>query len=401
MVGRCFASMLNAAALTANLSGLVGWHPLDGNPTGPLHLSTSLTTAKAGLYVNDLNELLTLSVLADVVPEEETLDAWLQRLTTDALTRLTARLASAHGLDGKVLLSNQNLLPGPGHATDTINKLSRFVGLRLSLAPKRGVTVTIPRLTIQLDTVQATPLPIYVYSSDSPEPIKVVTLPAGFNKANYPYRYELEGSNAVDISFAAEPGVWAYIGYYEDDLTGRAINREGAGASCGCTADPFPLYRDFVSVSGVAVGSQNLGSGALRYFLPEYAYLETSNFGLDLFLSGYCDTSTAFASKADELTANQLQIAPVVQLALGIRLLEALVSSPNITQVVQRQAVQADAYALLTLYRAQLYGGKDQSTQNDYYPSMLEKVSLDLSGLDSACLPQKESLLSMGSLGRG
>lgn len=391
--------MLNAESLVANLSGLVGWRPVGENPTGPLHLSAPLLAAKAGLRVNDLNELLTLPVLADVVPGGETLDAWMQRLTRDALTRLVAELARRHGLDGKVLLNEQNLLPGPGRASDTINKLGRFVGLRVSLAPKRGVTVTVPRLTIQLDTVQATPLPIYVYTDTNPEPVKVVELPAGFNKPNYPYRYELEGENAVDISFAAAAGVYAYIGYYEDDLTGRAINRDGIGASCGCVADPFLLYDKFVKVRGfTAPGQPDPQSPTWEL---EGTSLESSNFGLDLFLSGFCDTATLFASKADELTANQLQVAPLVQLALAIRFLEALVSSPNLTQLTQRQAVQADAYALLTLYRAQLYGGKDVSAPDNYYPAMLDKVVLDMSGMDAACLPQKESLVSMGSLSRG
>lgn len=390
--------MLNAAALTANLSGLVGWHPQPGNPSGALHLSAPLLQAKAGLYVNDLNELLTLPVLADVVPPGETLDAWLLRLTSDALTRLTAELARRQGLDGKQLLNEQNLLPGPGRAADAINKLGRFVGLRLSIAPLRGTTFTVPRLTIQLDTVQATPLPVYVYTDAAPEPVKVVTLPPNFNKANYPYRFELEGENAVDISFAAEVGTYAYIGYYEDDLTGRAINRDGVGTSCGCTADPFPLYDKYVKVRGFTAPGQ-LDPQKPTWEL-EGTNLESSNFGLDLFLSGFCDSAMLFAGKEGELTANQLQVAPLVQQALANRLLEALVASPNITQVTQRQSLQGDAYALLTLGNAKLYGGKDLSTPDNYYPSMLDKVVIDFSGLAPACLPAKESRISMGSLAR-
>lgn len=386
--------MLNTQGIAAAFTGLVGWRPAtEGNPEGPLQVLPAQLNSRSGLFVNDVNELLALSVLVDAVPEGETLAAWIARLTADALLRLSGRIAAAQGLDGAVLLRDQALLPGPGHATDTVNKQGRFVGLRIRLARKRGVTYLVPRLSIQLDAVQTTPLLIYVYSSTSPEPVKVILLPANTNRPNYPYRYELEDENALDLSFAAEPGEWAYVGYYENDLTGRAINRGGIGASCGCSADPYPIYSPYVHVRGVAVRTGDWAPDRTG-FLPEVAYEETSNFGLDLQFTGFCDTSAAL--RAPE---NQLRLQEVVQMALAVRFLEALVATPNLTQLTQREAVQTDAYALLTLYQARLYGGKDPGTDT-FYPALLSSVVLDLSELDTACKPQPASLLGMGTLVR-
>lgn len=380
--------MLNIAAISTALAGLVGWHDATAYP-----LPAPLKVSRSGLFVNDLNELLTLPVLADCVPPGEALGPWMQRLTTDALTRLAGRLAAAQNLSGKVLLLDAPLLKGPGRAADTINKLGRFVGLRVSLARKKGVTYTVPRLSIQLDTVQATPLNIYVYTDTQPDPVQVIALPAGFNRANYPYRYELEDANALDLTFAVQPEQWAYIGYYEDDLTGRAIQVDGAGYPCGCSADPYTTYSPFVTVRGIAVGGAY--EADREAFLADNATEESSNFGLDLSFTAYCDTSQVLMK-----LENQLQVQEVVQMALGLRFIEAILNTPNLTQTTQRQALQADAMGAKLHYMARLYGGKDSGTDT-VYESLLGAVVLDLSGLDAACLPQREALVSMGTMKRG
>ncbi len=66
----------------------------------------------------------------------------------------------------------------------------------------------------------------------------MIVLPAGANKANYPYRYELEGQDALTL----DGGRWSFIGYYENDLTGRAIHREFTGGPCQCSADPHAVW---------------------------------------------------------------------------------------------------------------------------------------------------------------
>lgn len=375
------------------LFGLVGWHPVTPNQ-GELALPEPLTESRSALYVNDLNELLGLATLVHCAPEGEALGAFLVRLQTDALRKVTTRIMAEQGLTAKVLLDSAALVGLPGRAGDTVNKLGRFVGLRLKLRDMKGVAFSVPSLTLQLDAVLTTDLPVYVYSDAQTDPVQVLTIPAGANRANYPYELPLTGENALDMSFASQPGTYAYIGYYEDDLPlgTHAIRREftGENSGCGTCAEAWRKWKDYVAARAFTAPVGTVGVAPA----PDQLTLQTETYGLNLTLSAACVPAGAL-----DMAANQLLLAEVVQLALGIRFLEALISSPNLTQVTQREAVQADALALLYTCQARLYGGKEQGTDN-YYPSLLKSVKLDFSGLDAACLPQPVSRLSMGGLTR-
>jgi hypothetical protein len=385
--------MLNPESIAAALSGLVGWRPAaDGNPTGALHLPDALLPSRSGLYVQDASELLTLDVLRHLVPKAETLESWLLRLHTDALLRFVPLLAQGQGLDGRVLLPQTPLTTWPGRVGNTVNKLSRFVGIQLNFRRMLGVRFSIPRLSLQLDGVLTQPLPLYFYANDQAEPVKVLTLPVG-NVANFPCVFTPPA--ALALAFAGEYGGTGYVGYYEDDLPlgVHALYRDFNGGPCGCANDPYAVWGQYVRPLPFSVQPGYLDAGRLL-FDQRYVNLDSQNFGLSLDFVGYCDVATALQS-AD----NQSRLAPLVQKAVAIRLLEALTNSPNITQLTGRQDVQADAYAQLTRFQAQLYGGKDSST-DAVYPSQLGKLTLDLTGLDAACQAQTHQRLSMGNLVR-
>lgn len=389
--------MLNSAVLATALAGLVGWHPAtENNAAGELHLPDQLLASRSGLFVNDLSELLGLEVLVHCVPRGQQLDAWLQRLTDDALLRLTSRLAQSQSLDAKVLLPDTSLLNGPGRATDTINKQGRFVGIRLQPTNKPGVAYSVPAMALQLDAVLSAPLNIYAFSPAAPEPVIVATVAAGANKPYYPFIFPLLAD--AKLSFGAtDAGQLAYIGYYENDLEGaHAIARDFSGGPCFCAGDTYTQWGEHARARAFSVSADRLlPDGTFSPIAANSVTLEGRTHGLNLYLSAVCDVASAL--KTPE---NQLRLAESVQLALGCRFLEALIASPNITQVTSRADLQADAYALLTQFQAHLYGGKDLSTEKDYYPSLLKAVKLDFSGLHADCLPKQATGISVGRLVR-
>lgn len=384
--------MLNTPAVVAALTGLVGWHPATPtNAAGPLHLPDALLPSRSGLYVQDASELLVLDVLRHVIPKGDTLDTWLPRLHADALLRLVPKLADAQGLSGAVLLPQTPMTNAPGRRSNTINKLGRFVGVQLNFRYLRGVRYGLPRLTLQLDGLLLAPLPVYLYANDAPDPVAVIQVPVG-NRAGYPFAVDL---SAVDASFVNSYGGHAFLGYYESDLPAgvHAVGLDFTGGPCGCANDPFAVWGTYVRPIPFSVQPGYLDAGR-QLFDTRYVNQDSQNFGLSVDFVGYCDVATALQS-AD----NQSRLAPLVQLAVAIRFLEALVGSSNITQLTARQDVQADAYALLTRFQAQLHGGKDSST-DAVYPSLLKNLTLDLSGLDEACQQQTKQRIGMGYLVR-
>jgi hypothetical protein len=375
--------MFDANALASALIGLVGFRP---DPAGQITLPPALLESRSGLYVQDASELLTLEVLRHIAPRPETLPAWLTRLQGDALTRLVPALINAQQLSGKVLLAETPLVKTPGNRANTTNKLGRFVGVQFEPSTKRGVAYAIPSLTIQLDGVLTAPLTLYLYSEAQPEPVAQWDVPVG-NRAYFPY--------AFTPTDGMLPSGKAWLGYYEADLPLGVRAIQVPVSSCGCSDDPYLRVTDHMAAAprSFSVAAENLDASR-ELFEPSAVVLEADNFGLNPTFTSYCDLATAL-----QTTSNLSLLAPLVQQALAVRYLEAVVTSPNITQLTGRQDVQADAMSTLLNTQAKLYGGKVAGT-DIVYPSALKNLTLDLSGLDAACGPKKYSPLSIGRLVR-
>jgi hypothetical protein len=370
--------MLDTAAIATALTGLVGWHP---DPAGVVTLPPALLESKSGLYMQDVSELLTLDVLKHLTPRGEELPAWLLRLQADALKRFVPAMTAAQSLDGKVLLPETKLVKLPGNRANTVNKLSRFVGIQLTPTRRAGVSYSVPSVSLQLDGVLLVPLTLYVYDETQPEPVTTLEVPAS-NKPYFPFIVPFDG-------LALSGRTW--LGYYEDDLPLGVHAIEAPVGPCGCADDPYTLWSKHVSAKPFAVAPMYLEADRSA-FDPYTVNLEPNNYGLNLVFSAYCNVAATLST--DD---NGSRLAPLVQQAVAVRLYEAIVSSPNITQLTGRQDVQADALAALYTAQAKLYGGKVPGT-DAVYPSALQKLVLDLSGLDAACGKEKYSPLSMGSL---
>lgn len=377
--------MLNATAIGTALTGLVGWH--DG--AGPLALDADLLKSESSLYVQDVSELLVLPVLQHLVPPGETLSNWITRLHKSAIVRFVSNLTAAQSLDGKVLLPQTPLVKRAGRIADTINKQGRFVGIELQLVRHANVSYTLPRVSLQLDKVLTQPLDLYLYSAASPAPVDKITVPANQNKAGYPF--QVTPADPVDLSFAAEYGGRAWLGYYEDELPTGTHAIQGLVGPCGCTDDPYGVWSKYVIARPFAAPAD---FADVSWQDEDITYSDTNSYGLNPEFIGYCDIATALESEG-----NKALLAPLVQQAIAIRFLEALSDSTNITQVTGRQDVQADALRALYVLQAKLYGGKVPGTE-EVYPSGLKNLVLDISELSPLCTPQKKSLLSMGRLVR-
>jgi hypothetical protein len=375
--------MFDATALASALSGLVGFRP---DPAGLVGLPPALLESRSGLYVQDVSELLVLDVLQHIAPRAETLPDWLTRLQSDALGRFVPALVNAQQLSGKVLLPETPVVKNQGNRANTVNKQGRFVGIQFRPARRRGIAYTIPALTLHLDGVQLTPLTLYLYSDAQPEPVATWEVPVG-NKAGFVYAF------TPPATVLPQGKTW--LGYYEADLSDGVRAIEAPVASCGCTDDPYKRVAESLGAAprGCYVPVASLDADR-ALFDTAAVQVDLSSFGLNLYFTSYCDLATALQSKD-----NQQRLAPLVQQALAVRLLEAVVSSPNITQLTTRPDVQADAMNALLHTQAKLYGGKVAGT-DIVYPSALKSVLLDLSGLDSECGPPMYSPLSIGRLVR-
>jgi len=378
--------MPEETTLAAQFLGVVGWIADDSSG---YTLPDALKESQSGLYVTNLNELVSLSTIEHLVPENETLASWLTRITADVTTKVVSRVLGAQQTaPQKSLLSGTPLVNGIGRLSDTVSKQGRFVGFLLEFPRRVGVQTLLKKVGVQLAAKQVVPLPIYVYRSSSYEP--VVQIPVSNTRPGWIEWAAYE----VDLT-PVEPNEQLLIGYYEDDLEGFAIQRSWHYTPCSCPNDPYPAHKDHATVRSVSIPSGSLQEDRGLPLL-DYVQQESAAIGLNLELAVFCSAQAVLA-----MPQNRIALAEALQLALACRVLEGIISTPVITQTTLREDVQADAYALLTQYQARLYGGKDSSTQNTYYPSLLKQITLDTEGIDSVCLPKKQSWISVGTLSRG
>ena len=117
----------------------------------------------------------------------------------------------------------------------------------------------------------------------------------------------IENLDYVDYANHFDSGGKFYIGYFEADITGSAINKQDqfTGSACsGCNKNDQGLYNmwnKFFDVRPIAVASGNLNGTAL-WDLSKTAYQNNTNFGMNLSVSVKTDVTDILKSNKEVFT---------------------------------------------------------------------------------------------------
>lgn len=318
-------------------------------------------------------------------------DLFSQRL--DSLLRaaggkVVASVFEQKKIDGatKSIIESVQIFGGSGALIDKEIKTGRFVGYAIGLSNQRDMTAIIRRLGTQFS--QANPnLNIYVYHSSQESPIKIFNL--ALTKTNsFEWSRLLDTGSDYILRYTSEgheSGGYFYIGYYEDDLVGQAINKEynfATPPTCGSCSSDYAYYQEwsrffdivpfYVSAShltGILPGS--LG-GPKLWALNVMQATYTRNYGLNLDLSISCDV-TDFLCRERSILANALMK------QVSVDILNLLAYSTRNT-VISKET-QAKAMHELN--------NKDNATPGAQkkLENALKALSFDMSGLSGSCLP--------------
>lgn len=306
-----------------------------------------------------------------------------------AANKILADTFTRKKIDGatKSIFESVQIFDGSGAIVDKEIKSSRFVGMALKLIDERDITAIIRRLGTQFS--EANPdLDIYVFHSSQSVPVKV------FNVAlSRPNAFEwsaLKNDDGSDflmryLSDDYGPGGIFYIGYYEDDLVGQAINRQydfGRVPTCGSCSRNLSYYQQwskYFQILPFSVPPEFLvgllpgdPGGAQLWDINVNQFAFTKNFGLNLDLSVRCDVTDLLCREASIFSNAMLK-----QVTVDILNLLAYSTRNNvITQEVQTKAM----YEL--------------NNKPDFTPgavkrleSALKALDFDMSDLNSVCLP--------------
>lgn len=220
----------------------------------------------------------------------------------------------------KGILDDIYLFDGVGRMRDKEVKKGRFVGLSFKVKRQRDLVAIIKKIGLQFDSVNNA-FDLYLFHSSQEDPIKKFTYDVtGKSSMNWQIQENFVLTyNGIEF----DAGGVFYLGYYEEDLTGQAINKTynwGASPSCASCNRSYGYYQqwsnyfDFIPIS---ISSSELTDikpsdpgGAKLFDIDRLAYHYDANFGINLEVTAQCDLTEFICGNKELFTdAILLQVA--------------------------------------------------------------------------------------------
>lgn len=284
-------------------------------------------------------------------------------------------------LRAKELLSNQSIIRGVTvmDGDDLVTKNGRFVGFLLNPINSPNVKIKITKIGMQLDAAQN--VTIYLFDSSRNTAVKTHDFTLSSAKT---IEWESPATSWYIEYAPTDGGVgqqWL-LGYFEDDLTASAYERDFDDDS---RHEMFRVYGKYLGVAPVEIPSTELNSTSLPNNDSLNQYISQTMHGLYFKFNVVCDITNI-------LVDNISMFARPLQHAIALRILEDAVKSgsdgihnPVKTAMLQEWSNTASAI------RGQLYGGYD--ADGKFHKGMVHYLTMDFSNLDKICLKKKETTL--------
>lgn len=360
--------MINRTEIESCFTSLVGWRESAQAPACFSNLSVELTTSDSGLYVNDVAGM-NLQLINEVLGKDETsVNQFLEDMHNSCAIELINdfTINQRDKLNTKALLSNFNVGTKLADIRNKEPKRSRFVGFQIVPNASNSIKVELSQLGVQFDTNET--LDIYFYCSTDLNPVKQQTI--SNTKQSSIEWIALTDFIADYISQTQGSGAEYYIGYYEDDLTGQAIETHLGCQTCGNA--PRKLWSKYMQLVPIEVQSGDTFLSR-ELFDTEAVGHTTATHGLHLKVNVECDIT-------DVVCQNRPLFANALQKKIAIRLFWEAYNSDRInrTTFINKEDARLMAEKLELDYKEEL-----------------EILTIDFSMVDEVCLPCKKRSLGV------
>lgn len=307
------------------LSEVIGWQ--EKNYT----LDADLLESTSGVYMNSMHPALNLDYIKGGLLPNQNLSEYLRDTKNASIITAMTDVYNRRVLDRgfKELLNNQPLYVNKGNVFNIEPKSNRFVGFSFSTASFVGIKSIINRLSLQTTHAQHN-LDIYVYHSSQKEPLRIIKYSTPSNGTETVVNIELEFDDLHRI------GGYFYVGYYEEDLYGNAINNvtinwgTGACGSCGGGhfAAAYNNVKGSLSLFAFYVPNGDLNPDKELFDTRQIIMSNDKNFGFNFSFSSGCDLTTFWCD-------NKNILANVIQLKYQEILLNNLVYSTQVNSITE------------------------------------------------------------------
>jgi hypothetical protein len=360
----------------------MGWY----ESTDPNIANHGLTDTDSGLYYNDFHPLLFIDNLYAIKEENKDWATYLTEKTKASIRKLINRVFIEKKMHQytKEIFKEIRLYDGVGNIYDKLVRESRFVGFEIQLNRSNNVVLNLDYIGWQFDTTQVDK-DIYIYHSSQIEPLE--TFKISVTKENS--LEWLKISNRLKyFETTHDVGGAFYIGYYEDDFVGQAIERKvDLSKPCGsCNRQSvlnYSAWSKWAKITPFYVTNGNL-NGTQLWNPENNIYCNNTNFGLNFIMSANCDI-TDFICNHREMWNE------VLGLQVAVDMLGEMAFSTRINRVAN---VSQD-YIL-----RELDGDNESSSvgMKKQLDKAIKAFDFDLSELDSPCMPCQKKGIRFGGI---
>ena len=294
-----------------------------------------------------------------------------------------------HGVTKSIFESAQ-FFSGSGNLLDKEIKMSRFVGFRIETDDERDLACVIRRLGTQFSGANPN-FKLYVFHTSLEEPYRVYEL--NLTRINSFQWTELKdqtlGETELTLRVTSDdhaPGGAFYIGYYEDDLVGQAINKAykwGEAPPCTTCNSDFYYYQKwspYFSVTPISIPASALNGirpsdpDGPRLFDVNYAQDTGKNYGLNMDVSVRCDVTPLLCRERSIAAAGILK-----QVAVDLMKILAYSTRNN---AVAKEVRDLALFALQKTDSPNGGGGMLEDLER-----AVKATNFDFSDMNSICLP--------------
>ena len=360
------------------LKELIGWNN-HYNINDVPSLPATLTNSDSGTKVQDLHPAMRLDLVKTCLPPDRSIDSYLQEVRKTAITNLLTDIELHKNTKryGRELLRSDVILDKSGFAGDTILKNDRFVGWRIDISNSIGLKMILERMAIQT-TLGQTNLKIYIYHSTQENKLTEF-LYTSTNQWSFQWMDMAETLSAYADQYN---GGNFYVGYYEKDLTGNAIQYSkldfAKGYCTGCDRgkkqsiwNSVNKYWDFtpIYVSNVHLDNTN------HTMFDESKVMEVydNNFGMNFEVSTKCDLSRFYCMQKNTFVK-----------AYGKSIVYEILKMMSFSQQVN--AIEENLKVMIV---RDLEGDKETNSINivDQREKAIKAINFDHSSISTPCLP--------------
>lgn len=297
-------------------------------------LPASLTESQSGQYFQDFHPLVRLDYIEALLPSDRTLEEFLDDIETKGIKQMLNQLTTFKKINnsGNELVKNTLIYDNVLKNKPIVNE-GRFVGIQFNMKPDAaGLKAVINRIGLYLTAAQPS-LTLYLFNSMQATAVQTFTFTSA-SANSFTWLNEeitITQNNGADT----DGGVW-YLGYYQDDLVGNAIQydalnwRVGACYHCdrGLRDGLYKSIAKYVAMTPFYVPAASLPAVGELFDHEDIVYTELNNYGFNLNMSVFCDLSQFFID-------NRMSMVDAIGKMVCLKILQMMKASSQISAIEQ------------------------------------------------------------------